>query len=231
MKQRAFAMQRAFRYAWDRDRGEKKMSDNRSREARVATLERERNVLQLYIRGLTWLEIARQLGLGAESSAQSVFKRVLRRIPPADIDTMRKLEGERITDMRRRIWSELAGRQEQVPDPDNPGQKKTVTIRPEPEQVMEMLRTAVRVGRHEAAIFGYEAPVKADINALFPAAAQPITDEEAAVRWARLTPEEQDTWIAWRRRWRAAGSIRPSRRSRRRCLRRPTSRTDLRRKN
>ena len=67
---------------------------------------------------------------------------------------MRDMEGERITDLRRRIWS----------------------------------------GRHEAMLFGLDAPIKTDVAAVF-GAAQPITDEEAAVRWARLTPEEQDTWM------------------------------------
>jgi hypothetical protein len=160
--------------------------NRRSREARVKALERERNVVQLYIRGLTWIEIARQLGLETEGGARHVFDRAVGRMPPGDIELMRKMEGERITDLRRRIWSELAGR----PDPADP----TKTIRPDPGQVMEMIGTAVKVGRHEAMIFGLDAPTKSDIAAVFQGA-QPITDEEAALRWARLTEEEQDTWM------------------------------------
>ncbi len=141
-------------------------------------LERERSVVQLYIRGLTWLEIARQLGLETEGGALHVFHRAVKRMPPGDVELMRKMEGERITDMRRRIWSELAGR----PDPVDP----TKTIRPGPSLMMEILDRAVKVGRHEAMIFGLDQM------------AQPITDEEAAIRWARLTPEEQDTWMRLR---------------------------------
>jgi len=152
-------------------------------------LERERSVVQLYIRGLTWLEIARQLGLETEGGALHVFHRAVKRMPPGDVELMRKMEGERITDMRRRIWSELAGR----PDPVDP----TKTIRPGPSLMMEILDRAVKVGRHEAMIFGLDEPARSDVSATFQMA-QPITDEEAAIRWARLTPEEQDTWMRLR---------------------------------
>ena len=67
---------------------------------------------------------------------------------------MRKLEGERIVDLRQRIWSEPAGR----PDPRDPMK----TVRPGPDQVMAMIGTAVKVGRHEAMIFGLDAPSKSD---------------------------------------------------------------------
>jgi hypothetical protein len=39
----------------------------------VATRERERNVMQLYIRGLTWFEIARQLQLTGIGRAPAVL--------------------------------------------------------------------------------------------------------------------------------------------------------------
>jgi hypothetical protein len=103
-------------------------------EVRVQVLERERSVVQLYIRGLTWFEIARQLGLETEGGARHVFHRAVKRMPPGDVEFMRKMEGERITDMRRRIWSELAGR----PDPVDP----TKTIRPGPSLMMEILDRA-----------------------------------------------------------------------------------------
>jgi hypothetical protein len=96
----------------------------------VAARERERQVVQLVIRGLAWGEIARQLGMGDESTARKAFNRAIRRFPPADVELLRKLQSERLNDSRRRLYSELAGRQEQVPDPEHPGQMKTITVRP-----------------------------------------------------------------------------------------------------
>jgi hypothetical protein len=59
-----------------------------------------------------------------------VFDRALKRIPPKDVEALRKLQSERMTDSRRRIYSELAGREMEIPDPENPGQKKRITVRP-----------------------------------------------------------------------------------------------------
>ena len=118
--------------------------NRRSREAIVAARERERNVVQLYIRGLTWFEIARQLQLTGESGARAAFNRAIKRIPKGDVELLRKLEGERITDLRRRIWSELAGRA------DAEGN----TVRPEPELVVDLVDRAIGVAfvQHTAAL-------------------------------------------------------------------------------
>lgn len=156
-----------------------------SREAIVQARERERQVVQLYIRGLTWMEIARQLGLKGESGARMAFDRAVKRIPKADIELMRKLEGERITDLRRRLWSEFAGR----PDPADP----TKTIRPDLDQVNDLIDRAVRVGRHEAAIFGMDAPTKAQLVSTV--IGQTLSDEELDRRLARFTPDEQQTFM------------------------------------
>jgi len=48
-----------------------------------------------------------------KQSAHALYKRALKLTPKADVEEMRKLEAERIADLRRRIWSRLAGR----PDP------------------------------------------------------------------------------------------------------------------
>jgi hypothetical protein len=44
------------------------------------------------------------------------FNRAVKRLPKNDVEALRKLEGERIQDLRFRIWNELGGR----PDPQNP---------------------------------------------------------------------------------------------------------------
>jgi FixJ family two-component response regulator len=71
--------------------------DHSSRRAIVATRERERQVVQLVIRGLAWREIARQLGMGDESTARKAFNRAIKRIPAKDVDLLRKLQSERET--------------------------------------------------------------------------------------------------------------------------------------
>lgn len=168
--------------------------NHKSREMIVQARERERQVVQLFIRGLTWIEIGRQLGYGDESGARRAFNRAVKRIPPKDVELLRKLQSERMTDARRRIYSELAGRETEVTDPANPGQVKKVTVRPDVGDVGTLLGRLLNVERHEAELYGLFAPKKSDVIATFEAI-QPITDEEAAVRWARLTPEEQDTWM------------------------------------
>ena len=71
------------------------------------------------------MEIARQLGMD-ESGVRRAYDRVLKRIPPADVELLRKLQSERLNDAR--LFGELLGWTEQVPGSANPGQMKTVTV-------------------------------------------------------------------------------------------------------
>src|SRR5216683_7338867 len=127
--------------------------DHSSRGAIVAARERERQVVQLVIRGLTWGEIARQLGMGDESTARKAFNRAIKRFPPADVELLRKLQSERLNDARRRVYTELAGRQE--PDPANPGQMRT--IRPTIDEVYNGVDRIVRIEIREANLYGLDA--------------------------------------------------------------------------
>jgi hypothetical protein len=95
--------------------------NRRSREAIVTAHERERQVVQCYLRGMTWIEIGRQLEM-TDVGARKAFDRAIKRILPHDVELLRQLEAERITDARRRIYSELAGRSVEVPDSQNPWQ-------------------------------------------------------------------------------------------------------------
>ena len=62
-----------------------------SREAIVAAHERERQSVQLFIRGLSWFKIGRNVSMSARD-AQKAFERALKRIPPKDVDVLRKLQ-------------------------------------------------------------------------------------------------------------------------------------------
>jgi hypothetical protein len=141
-------------------------------------------VVQLRIRGLTFEAIGKRLNL-TRQAAHLLYKRALNLTPKADVEEMRKLEAERIADLRQRIWSELAGR----PDPADPNR----TLRPDPETLADLVRTAIRISRHEALVFGLDAPSKAEVVAAF--SGQPVSDEELERQWNRLTSEEQDQFM------------------------------------
>jgi hypothetical protein len=164
-----------------------------SREMIVQARQREQQVVQLFIRGLTWLEIARQLGYGEESGARKAFTRAVKRFPAKDVELLRNLQSERMTDSRRRIYSELAGREMEVPDPENPGKKKKITVRPEVSDVGALLGRLLSVEQHEADLYGLYAPKKSDVVAHF--TGQAMTDEQLDEGLARLTEQEREQFM------------------------------------
>ena len=84
------------------------------------------------------------------SSAIRAFERAVKRIPPKDVELLRKLQSERLNEARRRVYSELAGREEEVPDPAHPGQTKRVTARSSPEQAQGWIDRIIRIETGEA---------------------------------------------------------------------------------
>jgi hypothetical protein len=161
-------------------------------EAIVQARERERQVLQLFLRGLAWVEIGRQLGMTANGAMQA-FNRATGRFPTKDVEMLRNLQSERLNDARRRVYTELAGRKEQVPDPTNPGQMKTVTTRPTVEQVYDGVDRIVRIETREANLYGLDAPKKSEVLAAV--TGQAISDEELDIWLGRLTPQERETFM------------------------------------
>jgi hypothetical protein len=169
--------------------------DHSSRGAIAAARERERQVVQLAIRGLNWGEIARQLGMGDESTARKAFERAVKRIPKKDVEMLRTLQSERLNDARRRVYSELAGRQERVPDPEHPGQMTTITVRPTIQEVYDGVDRIVRIDIREANLYGLDAPKKSDIVESFTVGPPSLSDEEIEIRMSRLTEEEQGLYL------------------------------------
>jgi len=158
--------------------------DHSSRAATFAARERERNVVELCLRGATFEQIGRQLNID-RSTAYKAWDRALKRLPKADVEAMRKMESERIRDLRFRIWNELAGR----PDPNDPAK----TVRPEPGLVIDLVDKAIKIARHEARLFGLDTPSTQQVAS--PIVGQPISDEELDRQLARLTEEEMDTFM------------------------------------
>jgi FixJ family two-component response regulator len=163
-----------------------KGGNRKSHEAIVQARERERQVLELFLRGLNWAQIGRQLGM-SDRGAMKAFDRAFKRLPAKDVEKLRALQSERLNDARRRVYTELAGRQE--PDPDNPGQMRTVRL--SPDEVFRGVDRIVRIEERDATLLGLDAPKKAEvIGALI---RQPITDEEMDIQLGRLTQKERDT--------------------------------------
>ncbi len=159
-----------------------------SPEAIVLARQREQQVLQLFLRGLGWMEIGRQLGIN-ESAVRKAFDRGFGRIPRKEVDKMRTFQSERLNDARRRVYTELAGRQE--PDPANPGQMRT--IRPSTEEVYTGVDRIIRIETREANLYGLDAPKKSEVLAAV--TGQAVSDEELDVWLGRLTPQERETFM------------------------------------
>jgi DNA-binding CsgD family transcriptional regulator len=66
--------------------------------------DRERQVLQLFLRGLSWVEIGRQLGFSSMGAIKA-FNRAFKRIPAKDVEKLRTLQSERLNDARRRVYT------------------------------------------------------------------------------------------------------------------------------
>jgi hypothetical protein len=121
--------------------------------------------------------------------AIKAFNRAFKRIPAKDVEKLRTLQSERLNDARRRVYTELAGHQE--PDPANPGQMRTV--RPTTDEVYTGVDRILRIEIREANLYGLDAPKKSDIVSTV--MGQAISDEVLDEQLARLTPQEQETFM------------------------------------
>lgn len=151
-------------------------------EARLAAAERQKQVVLLRIRGVSFDSIGKQLDI-TKQSAHALYKKALRLTPKADVEEMRKLEAERIADLRQRIWGRLAGHQD----------KDGRTIPPDNEDLVALVGQAIRLARHEAMVFGLDSPSKNEVHPSIVGAR--TSDEELDIMLARLTPDEQDQFM------------------------------------
>ena len=155
--------------------------DHSSRTAIFAARERERNVVELYLRGATFEQIGRQLNVD-RSTACKAWQRALKRLPKPDVEAMRTAQGERLQRMRGKVWTEIAGRA----DPADP----TKVIPPGPQLFNDLIGTELKIEAREAALFGLDAPTKQQIVATAMLGA-PLSEEELDRRLDRLTVDEQ----------------------------------------
>lgn len=156
--------------------------DHKSARATFDARAREANVVQLHLRGITFEQIGQQLGID-RSTASKAWDRAIERLPAADVEAMRKAQGERIELMRQKVWGAISGRR------DANGQ----VVLPSTDQLNDLIDRALKIERHEALLWGLDAPTRSAIVSAV--AGQALTDAEVDIRLARLTPEEQELFM------------------------------------
>jgi hypothetical protein len=80
-----------------------------------------------------------------------------------------------------------------VPDAANPGQFKTITVRPDVTEVGILIGRLLNVDQHEAELYGLYALKKSEVTAAV--SGQVVSDEELDVWLGRLTAEERETFM------------------------------------
>jgi len=84
--------------------------DHRSRSATFAARERERNVVELCLRGATFEQVGRQLNIERSTAYQGLAGECSSGCPRPTVETLRKTQSERLQRMRGKLWTEIAGR-------------------------------------------------------------------------------------------------------------------------
>jgi hypothetical protein len=145
--------------------------------------ERQSHVMQLRMRGLSFEAISKQIDCSPQA-ASKLFRRALERIPKADVNSFRSIETLRLADLRRRLYAELNSR----PDPRFPGDPTKVVL-PSIRRELRLIDSLVKIGQHEAQLFGMRAPKKS--KRILEHIQKSSSDEEWSRQWDRLTIDEQ----------------------------------------
>jgi hypothetical protein len=168
-----------------------------SPEVRQKAAERRRQVIQLRLRGLTFEAIGKELGI-SRALAYKHYLKAINLIPAASVEQLRTLQGERITEYRRRIYMELAGR----PHPKFPNDPSK-TIRPSVRNVFRLLDRLLKIDGHEAILWGLYAPRQAQAASV--PVGESISDKELDDQLARLTNAETEEFMRLNRKLQGRG--------------------------
>jgi hypothetical protein len=83
------------------------MGKARPSRIKPETLAREAEVIKLRRGGLTWDMIAERVGYADASGAQKAYVKACQRIVYADVDELRKVEGDRLDMAQAALWSKV----------------------------------------------------------------------------------------------------------------------------
>jgi hypothetical protein len=115
--------------------------DRHSRGAILRTRERERQALELWLRGTTYQQIADSgIGIMTASGVAKAVKRALRAIPEKAAQEARRAMGERLQRMRFKAWEAAK---------TNP---------------VGALNTLIKIEEREAKLFGLDRPTKVEVG-------------------------------------------------------------------
>jgi DNA-binding CsgD family transcriptional regulator len=156
--------------------------DHKSSRATFEARAREAKIVQLRLRGASFEQIGQKLGIN-KSTATKAWHRVLRRLPAADLEELRKAQGERITLLLQKAWGEFSGRRDSSGD----------LVLPTVDQVNDLIASALKIERHEAIIFGLDAPTKSAVVSAI--VTHTIGDDELDNQLGRLTTAEQEKYM------------------------------------
>jgi DNA-binding CsgD family transcriptional regulator len=147
--------------------------DKRKAASRLLAAEREQRALQLKLRGCTFEEIGRALGISTVGASKA-YHRAFRRIPATEAKRAREEQKLRLDELRKKVWP-------------------VIDQSDRPMTIAAMSREIIRIEQREAYLFGLDAPEKL--------ALEHVEDEETRrtrERFTRalqkLTPEEQATY-------------------------------------
>lgn len=111
-----------------------------------AIAEKYREVVRLRAAGLTFDEVAQRVGYASRSSAKEAYDRAIKSWGDEAVDDLRKLEGERVEQLWRRVYGRLIAAD--IDDIDG---------------FTKLLNASIRVCKRRAELLGLDAPQQVEI--------------------------------------------------------------------
>ena len=150
--------------------------DNKSASARLRAAERERQCIELRLMGLSFHDIAMQLGFKDASGAFRSYRRAFRRIPKKAAERARDEQLERLDRLRVKQWGRLLSLKS--------GKKIDTAV-----------VAALRIEQREAQLLGLDAPQQLELKQ--EEDPEVVNERQRLIKeLERLTPEEQAQYAA-----------------------------------
>jgi hypothetical protein len=132
-------------------------------------IERDAQASALYDQGWTYKRIAAELGMSNQGRAHDAVMRHLKRIPVADVESIRRQMEQRLSEMRRIALAVAGkdhiahgqGRAVEIEDPDNPGTYIKVHDDGPKLQALDRL---LRIEERRAKLYGADMPTRTEFS-------------------------------------------------------------------
>lgn len=149
----------------------------------IDTAEKDAEAACLKAQGLTYNQIAEQLGYHDRSGAHKAVQRALRAVPAASVAELRTLETERLDAIEAKAWEvvgavhyKVSNSGKVVMDPD--------TDRPliDPAPTIAALTLLVKLSARRSALAGLDAPTRSEVEITLEQATAVLDSEIARLR-------------------------------------------------